>query len=161
MARPPLQRQIVTGTREGLFVPCREGRETPDDAVELTLDGLEAIRLVDREGLYQEAAAEAMGVSRATLARVLTRARRAVAEALVQQQALVIGGGAVRRGAESPRPCPVHGGQRRRGRGCRCGGGRGRGRGRGLGRGAKQGQGRGCAQREADDHSAPDAAPKE
>jgi len=161
MARPPRQRQVDAHIREGLFVPCTGGREAPDDAVELTLDGLEALRLVDVEGLYQEAAAEAMGVSRATLARVLARARRAVAEALVRQHALVIGGGAVRRGQEKARPCPIHGGRRRRGRGCRCGGGRGRGRGRGRGWGVMEREEHGCAQRDADDASGPGAAQQE
>jgi hypothetical protein len=84
-----------------------------------------------------------MGVSRATLARVLARARRAVADALVHRKALAVGGGVVRRGSERPRPCPVHGGRRRRGRGCHCGGGHGRGRGRGRGRGGGHGRGHG------------------
>ena len=136
MSRPPRQRTVTSGLAEGVFaprgVPLRDlGTE------ELTLDGLEALRLVDLEGLYQEAAAERMGISRATLARILVRARQAVARALVERSALVVGGGSVRRGAERPWPCPVHGEGRRRGRGCRCGGGRGRagpGRGRGRGR---------------------------
>ena len=132
MSRPQNQRTVVSELSEGVYGPLGSCADGPDDAVELTLDGLEALRLVDREGLYQEAAAEQMGVSRATLARVLARARRAVADALVQQRVLVIGGGVVRRGREKSRPCPVHGGRRRRGRGCRCGRGQGRGRGAGA-----------------------------
>jgi predicted DNA-binding protein (UPF0251 family) len=86
----------------------------------LTLDGLEALRLADVEGLYQEEAARRMGVSRATFARVLTAARRAVAEALLQGKALEIAGGEVVPRAERSWPCPVHGGRRRMGRGCGC-----------------------------------------
>jgi predicted DNA-binding protein (UPF0251 family) len=89
------------------------------ESVSVTLDGLEAIRLADLEGLYQEEAARRMGVSRATFARILTQARRTVAEALVEGKALEFTGGEVMRGPGRPWPCPVHGG-RRRGRGCRC-----------------------------------------
>jgi predicted DNA-binding protein (UPF0251 family) len=90
------------------------------EVVEVTLDGLEAIRLADHEGLYQEEAASRMGVSRATFARVLNQARRSVAEALLTGKALAFAGGEVRRGEKKEWPCPVHGGRRRRGRGCRC-----------------------------------------
>ena len=48
------------------------------------VDELEAIRLADIEGLYQDAAAERMGVSRQTYARILNRARTAVARSLVR-----------------------------------------------------------------------------
>jgi predicted DNA-binding protein (UPF0251 family) len=49
------------------------------DAFWIGADELEAIRLADVEGLYQDAAAERMGVSRQTYARILNRARTAVA----------------------------------------------------------------------------------
>jgi predicted DNA-binding protein (UPF0251 family) len=91
----------------------------------LTLDGLEALRLADLEGLYQEEAAERMGVSRATFARTLTAARKAMADALVNGKALEIGGGTVVRRATRSWPCPIHGRRRRRGRACRCPGRRG------------------------------------
>ncbi len=52
--------------------------------VVLGLDGFEALRLVDAEGLSQEEAAEAMGVSRPTLCRILGEARSRVARALTQ-----------------------------------------------------------------------------
>lgn len=87
---------------------------------ELRQDELEALRLADLEGLYQEAAAERMGVSRPTFARILTRARSAVARALVGERILVVGEGPVTAGPQAPLPCPVHEGGRRRGRGCRC-----------------------------------------
>jgi predicted DNA-binding protein (UPF0251 family) len=124
MPRPQNIRQIRRGLKERAFKP--QGIPMSElDQVELTLDGLEALRLADLEGLYQEEAAERMGVSRATFARVLTAARKAVAESLVHGKALEIGGGAVTRKAGGQWPCPVHGGRRRRGRGCRCGPGRG------------------------------------
>ena len=86
----------------------------------LRLDELEALRLADLEGLYQEEAAERMGVSRPTFARILDRARSTVARALVEQHALVVGEGPVVAGGGGPLPCPVHGRGRRRGRGCCC-----------------------------------------
>lgn len=86
----------------------------------LTLDGLEALRLADLEGLYQQEAARRMGISRATFARVIATARNAVADALVNGNALKIEGGVVQRVAAGNWPCPVHDGPRRRGRGCHC-----------------------------------------
>jgi predicted DNA-binding protein (UPF0251 family) len=119
MARPLNRRQVRRGLKERAFkpqgVPMKELEQ-----IEMTLDGLEALRLADLEGLYQEEAAERMGVSRATFARILTAARKSVAEALVEGKSLEIRGGAVGRRARGRWPCPVHGGRRRRGRGCSC-----------------------------------------
>jgi len=103
------------------------GRRAPGLDVEtLRLDELEALRLADLEGLYQEAAAERMGVSRPTFARILARARSAVARALIEERLLVVEDGPVVAGPADPLPCPVHGGGPRRGRGCRCRHGQGR-----------------------------------
>ncbi len=97
------------------------GRRAAELEVEtLRLDELEALRLADLEGLYQEAAAERMGVSRPTFARILARARSTVARALIDERLLVVGDGPVMAGTAEPLPCPVHGGGPRRGRGCRC-----------------------------------------
>jgi predicted DNA-binding protein (UPF0251 family) len=105
------------------------------EQVPLTLDGLEALRLADLEGLYQEEAAKRMGISRATFARVLAAARKAVADTLVNGKSVAIGGGVVDRRSRGRWPCPVHGGRGRRGRSCRCRGGRATpGSGRGAGR---------------------------
>jgi predicted DNA-binding protein (UPF0251 family) len=59
-------------------------------AVEVHLDELEAIRLVDGDGLDHEQAAEHMKVSRATVGRILKRVRRKIARALVHGEALLI-----------------------------------------------------------------------
>lgn len=63
--------------------------------VELHLDELEALRLADLEGLYQEQAAGAMGISRATFGRVLDRAHQKVADALINGKILSVRGGHV------------------------------------------------------------------
>jgi predicted DNA-binding protein (UPF0251 family) len=123
MPRPVSTRKIPETLEEKVFKPLGVPMHQLE-SVELTLDGLEALRLADMEGLYQEEAARRMGVSRATFARALTVARRAVAEALVHGKAVEIRGGTVDRHSKVNWPCPVHGGRRRRGRGCRCRGGR-------------------------------------
>jgi predicted DNA-binding protein (UPF0251 family) len=120
MPRPLTTRRIGTKLRGQVFRP--ETASSPDTApANLTLDGLEALRLADVEGLYQEEAARRMGISRPTFARVLASARSLVADALVNGKAVEIGGGVVERRQQERWPCPVHDSQRRRGRGCRCG----------------------------------------
>lgn len=119
MPRPKKVRQVgCSGIGRGfkpIGVPMTElASETLD------LDELEALRLADLEGLYQEAAAAHMGVSRQTFARILRQAREKVARVLVTEQALLIGDGSVVAHREDAIPCPVHGPGRRLGRGCSC-----------------------------------------
>ncbi|MGB9836997.1 MAG: DUF134 domain-containing protein [Candidatus Saccharicenans sp.] len=94
MPRPFCPRRI--GWKPGIsrFFP-EGGQFDSAEIITLKLDELEAIRLADLDGLYQEEAAEKMGVSRPTFARILESARRKVAEALVKGKGLVIEGGAV------------------------------------------------------------------
>ncbi len=127
MARPLTRRRISDDLEGRIFKP--QGRPMSAlDRLDLTLDGLEALRLADLEGLYQEEAARRMGISRATYARVLATARKVVAEALIHGKAVEIGGGVVEPCARDRWPCPIHGGRRRRGRGCRCARGPGSGK---------------------------------
>ncbi len=63
------------------------------EEVVLTVDELEALRLADLEGHYQDEAAAKMGVSRQTFGRIVSAARRKAAEALVEGKALRIEGG--------------------------------------------------------------------
>lgn len=77
-------------------IPAREL-----DEVVLEVDEFEALRLADYEGLYQEQAAERMGISRQTFGRIVEVARKKVAQALVKGLALRIEGGEVER-AETP-----------------------------------------------------------
>ena len=95
MPRPPIERAVSGVPRVTLFKPAGvPAREL--DQLQLAVDELEAIRLVDLEGLSHEQAAEAMGVSRQTVGRVLERGRAKVAEALVDGKAILIGGGQYR-----------------------------------------------------------------
>jgi predicted DNA-binding protein (UPF0251 family) len=63
--------------------------------VNLTVDELEAIRLADLQGMYQEKAADKMNISRQTLGRILESAHKKIADALVNGKALSIEGGAI------------------------------------------------------------------
>jgi len=63
--------------------------------VSLGVDELEALRLADYVGLYQEQAAERMGVSRQTFGRIVEAARKKIAQALVEGCALRIEGGKI------------------------------------------------------------------
>jgi predicted DNA-binding protein (UPF0251 family) len=108
MPRPFCRRRV--GWRPGIstFLPVSSNCLHPEpEIIALNLDELEALRLADLECLYQEQAAEKMGVSRPTFARILESARKKVAEALVKGKGLVIGGGPVEVEPESkPKPKP-------------------------------------------------------
>jgi predicted DNA-binding protein (UPF0251 family) len=60
---------------------------------QITVDELEALRLSDYEGLNHEVVAQQMKVSRPTVTRMLAKAHRAVADALVNGKAIRIEGG--------------------------------------------------------------------
>lgn len=93
----------MAGRREKLrrvgIIPEYRGF-TPDgqasgDAIDMTVDELEVLRLCDLGGLNQEAVAQQMGIARATVAAICSRAHRKVANALVNGRALVIEGGTI------------------------------------------------------------------
>ena len=98
-------------------------------AVVLGLDMLEALRLVDAEGLSQDEAAQRMAISAATLCRLVSEARRRVATALAEGHAISIeGGNVVYRQDDGGGACARHGFGGPGGRGRRgAPGGRGRG----------------------------------
>jgi uncharacterized protein len=58
----------------------------------LAPDELEALKLCDYDGLFQDQAGGKMGVSRGTVQRLLASARKKVAQALVEGSALVMDG---------------------------------------------------------------------
>jgi len=94
MPRPINERRLRAPIASRLMKPAGvPGREL--EAVILRLDEAEAMRLADLEGLYQEAAARYMGVSRPTFGRIIESARRKVADAILNGKALRIEGGEV------------------------------------------------------------------
>lgn len=60
------------------------------EIVNLNIDELEAIRLADLGGLYQEAAAEKMHVSRQTFGRIVSEAHKKIADAIVNGKGIQI-----------------------------------------------------------------------
>lgn len=92
MVRPRQCRQVRFGPRCTYFKPRGIGIQFLEE-VAMTVDELEAVRLVDLEGKEQTEAAEIMDVSQPTLHRTLKEARKKIADALVSGKALRIGGG--------------------------------------------------------------------
>ena len=71
---------------------------SPDDitaaeSVQMTVDEFEALRLLDDEGLTQEACASRMNIARTTVTAIYDSARKKVADALVNGKRLLITGG--------------------------------------------------------------------
>jgi RNA polymerase sigma factor (sigma-70 family) len=59
------------------------------ERMSLSRDELEALKLCDQDDLTQEEAGARMGVSRGTVQRILSAARKKVATALTQGRAIV------------------------------------------------------------------------
>lgn len=90
MPRPTKCRRVCGLPEHTVFGPAGQAH-TP--AVTMTVDEYETIRLIDLEGLTQEKCAAQMGIARATVAGIWTRARRKTADALVNGRQLVVAGG--------------------------------------------------------------------
>jgi uncharacterized protein len=121
MPRPRIQRRIFFQPDVTYFkpagVPMASLRETL-----LSFDELEAIRLIDSEGLEQIKCAKKMKISQSTLSRLLKQGRKKLTDAIIQGNAIKIQGGNFK--MATPR-------------------GKGLGAGRGMGQGAGKGIGRG------------------
>jgi uncharacterized protein len=105
MPRPKCCRHIGAMPGKTFFQP--EGAAPSSfEAVLLTLDEYEAIRLADLEGLYQEQAASRMNVSRQTFGRIVEAAHRKLADVIVNGKALRIEGGPVSLAGTAPARCP-------------------------------------------------------
>ncbi len=90
MPRPKKPRFVSAYPTMTAFIP--EGMPVSGEVL-LSVEGIEAIRLSDFEGLDQDTAARLMAVSRQTYGRILSEARGVVANALVTGKALRIKGG--------------------------------------------------------------------
>jgi predicted DNA-binding protein (UPF0251 family) len=91
MTRPKKTRLVGELPEVRYFKPAGVPMRNLEE-VTITHDEFEALRLVCAEGLYQEQAAESMGISRQTLGRILSEAQRKVAVALLEGMAIRIEG---------------------------------------------------------------------
>ena len=94
MPRPAKCRRVCHFPKVLRFQPVPDG--AGENPIVLTVDEYETIRLMDREGLSQEACGERMQVARTTVQKIYENARKKLAEALVEGAPLHIEGGAFR-----------------------------------------------------------------
>ena len=92
MPRPCKRRRVCAMPGCGRFGPVEGNTE---QRVIMSVDEFEAIRLIDYEGLTQEACAERMEVARTTAQAIYAAARSKLAECLVAGKELVIEGGPI------------------------------------------------------------------
>lgn len=82
-------RNITVDHSAVCFKPCGvRGRDL--EQIKLNEDEMEAIRLADYEGLYQQECADKMEISRTTFSRLVESARKKIADALMNSKALSI-----------------------------------------------------------------------
>ncbi len=86
--RPRKHRCIDAEHKPKQFICTTSPPNTPE--IELYYDELEALRLVDYEGLSQEEAGQKMNISRGTIWRLLEQARRKITEALIAGKTITI-----------------------------------------------------------------------
>jgi len=89
--RPKKYRIVRVDPRISQFSP--RGRPGRPDEIELAMDEFEAIRLADFKCLDQSGAAKSMHISQQTFSRILKRAHKAIADAIVQGKIIRIQGG--------------------------------------------------------------------
>ncbi|GAX87780.1 conserved hypothetical protein [Lebetimonas natsushimae] len=84
-----IRRRIQGRFHHNCFKPCgMPGHKL--EHITLTKDEIEAIRLADFKGMYQEDAAKEMEISRPTFSRILNNARKKIATALIEGRAIEI-----------------------------------------------------------------------
>lgn len=89
--RPKKYRIVKQDPRIGQFSP--RGRAGRPDQANLTMDEFEALRLSDFLGLSQKEAGKSMRISQQTFSRILKKARKTVADGLIEGKIIKIQGG--------------------------------------------------------------------
>lgn len=89
MIRPIKPRRVFFEPNVTYFKPRAVPLSMLEEA-ELAADELEALRLCDYKNLEQIEAAKKMKISQSTLQRILTSARKKIAEALIEGKAIKI-----------------------------------------------------------------------
>ena len=89
MPRPCKMRRIGFSPHVKAFKPVGvPGAQL--DVIQLNIDELEAIRLADYEGLYQEEAAQKMQISRQTFGNIINSAHKKISQCLIDGKMLSI-----------------------------------------------------------------------
>lgn len=89
LGRKKIVRKIEKDHAHVCFKPCGI-RGIHLDKMNLDTDEMEAIRLSDFEGLYQQECADKMGISRTTFSRLIESAHKKIADALLHGKAIVM-----------------------------------------------------------------------
>ena len=92
MPRPMKLRQVAFAPGATFFKPVGVPMQMLE-AVTLTLEEVEAIRLKDMEDMHQEECAKEMGISRGTFHQILKSAHGKLADAIVNGMAIRVEGG--------------------------------------------------------------------
>ena len=94
MARPQFNRIVHEPPLYSDFKPVGIRRHNLEQII-LTLDEFEAFRLADQLGFSHALAADEMEISRSTFSRLIEKARKKIADFIIQGKSLTIGGGTV------------------------------------------------------------------
>jgi len=92
MARPRRRRRVRFRPDITRFRPEGVKESYLEESI-LTVDEFEAVRLKDMDGFDQEEAAKKMNISQPTFHRLITSARKKIADAIVKGKAIKIEGG--------------------------------------------------------------------
>jgi len=92
MPRPKKWRKVCCLPRQTRFEPVDEDF-IPKEAVVMTVDEYETIRLIDHENFTQEECAGYMNVARTTVQQIYFDARKKLASFIVEGHPLLINGG--------------------------------------------------------------------
>lgn len=92
MPRPVKCRKVCLFPQILEFIPLQKDEES-EEAIILSVDEYEVIRLIDKEGLSQGQCSEFMQIARTTVQRIYESARKKLADMLVEGQPLRIEGG--------------------------------------------------------------------
>ena len=94
MSRPKIDRSVACPPRFSSYKPTGVGRARLD-AIILSIDEYEAIKLANYDGLGQEEASAKMKISRPTFTRLLGSAQKKIADFIVNGKELKIEGGQI------------------------------------------------------------------
>lgn len=93
MARPQKFREVGSMPNSDGLYPISYSNDAIRDRIILSIEEYEVLRLIDYLGLTQNQCADSMKVSRSTVAGIYEKARFKLADALINEKPLLIGGG--------------------------------------------------------------------